>query len=77
MLDTDKNPIFITGAVETELGEVKDQTELSMLALAARQALHDSGMTLKDVDGIFVNYMGEQGSVQVGSGNSTALRRLV
>ncbi len=66
MLDLDKNPIFITGAVETALGEVKDQTELSMLALAARQALHDSGMTLKDVDGIFVNYMGEQGSVQVG-----------
>jgi len=66
MLDTDKNPIFITGAVETALGEVKDQTELSMLALAARQALHESGMTLKDVDGIFVNYMGEQGSVQVG-----------
>ena len=37
-----------------------------MVALAAREALAEAGMTLKDVDGIFVNYMGEEGSVQVG-----------
>ncbi len=37
-----------------------------MLALAAREALAEAGMSLRDVDGIFVNYMGEEGSVQVG-----------
>ena len=66
MTDLTKRPIYIVGAAETPLGEVQDQTELSMLALAAREALGEAGMSLKDVDGIFVNYMGEQGSVQVG-----------
>ena len=66
MTDVTKNPVYIVGAAETPLGEVHDQTELSMLALAAREALGEAAMTLKDVDGIFVNYMGEQGSVQVG-----------
>ena len=37
-----------------------------MVALAAREALAEAGMTLADVDGVFVNYMGEEGSVQVG-----------
>ncbi len=59
-------PVYIAGVAETPLGEVHDQTEYSMLALAAREALAEAGMTLKDVDGIFVNYMGEEGSVQVG-----------
>ncbi len=59
------SPIYIAGVAETPLGEVHDQTELSMVALAAREALDEAGMTLKDVDGIFVNYMGEEGSVQV------------
>ena len=57
--------VYIAGVAETALGEVRDQTELSMFALAAREALDEAGMTLKDVDGIFVNYMGEEGSVQV------------
>jgi len=59
-------PVYIAGVAETPLGKVLDQTELSMVALAAREALAEAGMTLKDVDGIFVNYMGEEGSVQVG-----------
>ncbi|MGQ0548533.1 MAG: acetyl-CoA acetyltransferase [Armatimonadota bacterium] len=59
-------PVYIAGVAETPLGEVHDQTEYSMVALAAREALAEAGMTLKDVDGIFVNYMGEEGSVQVG-----------
>jgi acetyl-CoA acetyltransferase len=50
---------------ETPLGEVWDQSELSMVALATREALAEAGMTLRDVDGVFVNYMGEEGSVQV------------
>ncbi len=59
-------PVYIAGVAETPLGVVEDQTEYSMFALAAREALAEAGMTLKDVDGIFVNYMGEEGSVQVG-----------
>jgi acetyl-CoA acetyltransferase len=62
----DINPVYIAGVAETPLGEVWDQTEFSMVALAAREALHEAGMTLRDVDAIFVNYMGEEGSVQVG-----------
>jgi acetyl-CoA acetyltransferase len=58
--------VYIAGVAETPLGKVVDQTELSMVALAAREALTEANMTLKDVDGIFVNYMGEEGSVQVG-----------
>lgn len=58
--------IYIAGVAESPLGKVMDQSELSMVALAAREALAEAGMTLKDVDGLFVNYMGEEGSVQVG-----------
>ncbi len=59
-------PVYIAGVAETALGEVFDQTEMSMVALAAREALAEAGLKLADVDGLFVNYMGEQGSVQVG-----------
>ena len=58
--------VYIAGVAETGLGEVWDQSELSMVALAASEALAEAGMTLADVDGIFTNYMGEEGSVQVG-----------
>ncbi len=58
-------PLYIAGVAETPLGEVKDHNELSMLALAAREALAEAGLRLRDVDGLFVNYMGEEGSVQV------------
>jgi len=60
-----KTPIYVVGAAETPLGEVRDHSELSMVAVAARDALGQAGMTLKDVDGVFVNYMGEEGSIQV------------
>lgn len=65
-LDLSKRGTYIVGAAETPLGKVADHTELSMVAIAAREALAEAGMTLKDVDGVFVNYMGEEGSVQVG-----------
>jgi acetyl-CoA acetyltransferase len=58
--------VYIAGVAESTLGKVADQTELSMVALAAREALAEAGMTLRDVDGLFVNYMGEEGTVQVG-----------
>jgi acetyl-CoA acetyltransferase len=60
------NAVYIAGVAETPLGEVRNQTELSMVAGAAREALGEAGLTLRDVDGLFVNYMGEEGSVQVG-----------
>jgi acetyl-CoA acetyltransferase len=62
----DERPVYIAGVAETPLGEVWDETELSMVARASREALAEAGMTLRDVDALFVNYMGEEGSVQVG-----------
>ncbi len=59
-------PVYIAGVAETPLGKVEDQTEPSMVALAAEEALREAGMKIRDVDAIFVNYMGEEGSVQVG-----------
>lgn len=59
-------PVYIAGVAETPLGEVRDHSELSMVALAAREALAEAGLHLRDIDGLFVNYMGEEGSVQVG-----------
>jgi acetyl-CoA acetyltransferase len=64
-LDLSRHPVYIAGAAETPLGEVHDQTELSMVALAAREALAEAGMTLRDVDGVFTVYMGDEGTVQV------------
>lgn len=58
--------IVIAGVAEAPLGIVADQTENSMAALASREALDEAGLTLADVDGLFVNYMGDEGSVQVG-----------
>lgn len=57
--------VYIVGAAETPLGEVWDHTTYSMLAVAAQEALAEAGLTVKDVDGVFVNYMGDEGSVQV------------
>ena len=58
--------IYITGAAETPLGKVVDQSEFSMVALVVREALGEAGLKLKDVDALFTNYMGEEGSVQLG-----------
>src|SRR5215211_1568300 len=57
---------YIVGAAETPLGKVTDQSEFSMVALAAKEALAEAGLKLKDVDAVFTNYMGEEGSVQLG-----------
>jgi len=58
--------VFITGVAETPLGKVYDHSELSMAAVAALEALGEAGLKVADVDGLFVNYMGEESSVQVG-----------
>jgi acetyl-CoA acetyltransferase len=59
-------PVYIAGVAETPLGKVTDQTELSMVMLAAKEALEEAGLGFSDVDAVFVNYMGEEGSIQVG-----------
>jgi len=56
--------VYIAGVAESPLGKVYDHTENSMAAVAAKEALAEAGLTLQDVDGVFVNYMGEEGSVQ-------------
>lgn len=62
-----RSPVYIVGVAETELGEVPNQTQLSMVALAAREALDEAGLTLRDVDGLFATQQtGELGSVRVG-----------
>ena len=58
-------PLYIAGAAETPLGEVPDENEFSMVAKATREALAEAGLKRRDIDGLFVNYMGEEGSVQV------------
>ena len=61
-----QTPVFIAGVAETPLGKVADQSEMSMAALATRAALDEAGLRLRDVDAVFTNYMGEEGSVQMG-----------
>lgn len=61
----DDSPVYIVGAAESALGEVVDESELSMVASASLDALGEAGLTLADVDGLFVNYLGEAGSVQL------------
>ena len=58
--------VYIVGVAETALGEVSGETELSMVAKATGEALAEAGLSLRDVDGLFANYMGEQSTVQVG-----------
>jgi len=62
----DMRPAYIAGVAETPLGEVRDHSELSMAAVAAHEALAEAGMTFADVDALFTNYMGEEGTVQLG-----------
>jgi acetyl-CoA acetyltransferase len=66
LLDLTRSAIFIAGVAETALGEVPDKTAYSMVATAAREALAEAGLTLRDVDGLFTCYMGDEGTVQLG-----------
>jgi acetyl-CoA acetyltransferase len=58
--------VYIAGVAETALGKVTHLSELGMVAEAAALALEEAGLGLRDVDAIFTNYMGEEGSVQLG-----------
>lgn len=60
------SPVYIVGAAETPLGKVLDQSEFSMIAMAAQEALSEAGLRMRNVDAVFTNYMGEEGSVQLG-----------
>jgi acetyl-CoA acetyltransferase len=64
--DLSRTPVYVAGVAETALGEVPDQTAYSMAALAAREALAEAGLTLRDVDALFTCYMGDEGTVQLG-----------
>lgn len=64
-VDLARSPAYITGAVETDIGKVSGQSQLSMFAGAARQAAIESGITLRDVDGVFVPFMGFASAVYV------------
>lgn len=59
-------PVYIAGVAETPLGRVTEHSELGMIAIAAREALAEAGMTYRDVDGLFVHQLGTEGTVQVG-----------
>jgi acetyl-CoA acetyltransferase len=59
-------PVYVAGVAETPLGKVADQPEMSIAALAAREALDEADLRLRDVDALFTSYMGEEGSVQLG-----------
>jgi len=47
--------IAIVGAAESDLGKVPGKTALELQAQAARLALHDAGLTLRDVDAVFAH----------------------
>lgn len=65
MLNLDKHPIYVSGVAESPLGHLPKHTELSMVALAARDALKEAGLTLADVDGVFSFRMGDMSAVQL------------
>lgn len=58
--------VYLVGAAETPLGKVTGHSELSMIAVAAKEALDEAGLGLRDVDAVFVSGMGDYGSVKVG-----------
>jgi hypothetical protein len=37
-----------------------------MAAVAAHEALTEAGLTFADVDALFTNYMGEEGTIHLG-----------
>lgn len=57
-------PTYITGVAEAALGKVSGQSELSMMALAAREALGEAGLSLKDIDGIFARYRSNEPMIE-------------
>src|SRR2546425_212051 len=56
--------VYITGVAESPLGKVAEHSDLSMMAVAARDALAESGLSRRDVDGLFVRYRSGEPLVQ-------------
>lgn len=57
--------IAIVGAAESDLGRVPGLSVLELQGQAARRALLDAGLTLKDVDGVFAHTDDKFSSLQV------------
>ncbi|SDM05786.1 acetyl-CoA C-acetyltransferase [Oryzisolibacter propanilivorax] len=47
--------VAIAGVAESDLGKVPGQSALELQAQAARLALHDAGLALRDVDAVFAH----------------------
>lgn len=45
----------IAGAVESQLGKVPDKSALVLQAEAARDAVRDAGIGLRDIDAVFAH----------------------
>ncbi|HZS32328.1 MAG TPA: acetyl-CoA acetyltransferase [Methylomirabilota bacterium] len=56
--------VYVAGVAESPLGKVPDHSELSMMAVAAREALAEAGLRLRDVDGLFVRYRSSEPLVE-------------
>lgn len=55
----------IVGVAESDLGKVPDKTALELQAQAARLALQDAGLELRDVDGVFAHTEDRFASLQL------------
>jgi acetyl-CoA acetyltransferase len=51
-----RNKVVIAGVGESDIGKVPELSGLGLNAQAAKRALDDAGMTLKDVDGLVTAY---------------------
>jgi acetyl-CoA acetyltransferase len=51
-----KNKVVIAGAADSDIGKVPHLSGLGLNAQAAKRALDDAGLTLKDVDGLLTAY---------------------
>jgi acetyl-CoA acetyltransferase len=56
MSDTLRNKVIIAGVGESDIGKVPTMTGLGLNAQAAKRALDDAGMTLRDIDGVLTAY---------------------
>ncbi|MBI4081139.1 MAG: thiolase family protein [Candidatus Lambdaproteobacteria bacterium] len=56
MSDSLRNKVIIAGVGESDIGKVPAMTGLGLNAQAAKRALDDAGMTLRDIDGVLTAY---------------------
>ncbi|MBT7512066.1 MAG: thiolase family protein, partial [Rhodospirillaceae bacterium] len=51
-----RNKVIIAGVGDSDIGKVPDMSGLALNAQAAKRALDDAGMRMKDVDGLLTAY---------------------